>query len=111
MVVQVTRHAIKRYRERMFDYSSSEESIKVVLIQAALQGKRVQMRPSAWGKCVETKYNGFSVVLNYHDDQITVVTCLGGKCYRKWIKSQDSYSRVRGRVLHPNMLFNITKKM
>lgn len=101
MDVVVTKHAVQRYRERLFDYSSSDEEIEELLIMVARHGKRVLNRPSSFGDCFEVKHKDISIVLvNDHQDSI-VLTCLGDRGYRKWIKSQDTYIKVCGRVLYP----------
>lgn len=99
MEVYVTKHAIQRYRQRLFDFTSSSSSIETILKEIAQKGKATKFRISSWDNCLEVKYKGISIVTVNDLRRIVVVTCLGDICYRKWIKCQDHY--IRGRVLHP----------
>lgn len=104
MNINVTQHAIKRYRERLFDYSSSKETVSSLLKEIACNGKQICSRPSSCGTCVEIKYKGVSIVAIKDNDTTVITTCLGDFSYRKWIKSKDTYPRVRGRVLYSNVI-------
>ncbi|WP_276619831.1 hypothetical protein [Syntrophomonas wolfei] len=95
----VTHHAIKRYRERLFDYTSSKEKVKNLLIEIAYKGKNIQTRPCIQGECYEVKYKGISLVLVKNGTNSIIITCLGEVSYRKWIKHQDEYM-IAGRVLY-----------
>lgn len=103
MYINVTKHAVKRYRERLFDYKSSEEKIKDLLKEVASKGKQIDWRPSTWGNCIEVKYRGISIVLVNDRDRKTIITCLGELGYRKWVKRQD-HIRIKGRILYPHNL-------
>ncbi len=94
MTVLVTKHAIKRYRERLFDYSSSSESISQVLQEIAAKGRPVCLRPNTDDNCFEIKYRGISVVLLKKRNDVIVVTCLGDSKYRNWLKQKEANSRV-----------------
>ncbi len=100
MIIKVTEHAIKRYRERFFDYSSTEDAIKNLLIETARKGTTVCKRPGN-GHCTELKYKDTYIVAAYEQDELTIITCLGNRMYRKWVKHQDSYERLGGRILYP----------
>jgi len=96
----VTQHAINRYRERLFDYTSSPEQIGAKLKEIAHKGKRVSSRPDTSGHCFEVVYRGVAIVLVIHGKRATVLTCLGETAYRKWMKQQDPLT-VFGRILYP----------
>ncbi len=101
MSISVTKHAIKRYRERMFDYHSSPEKIKELLIKIAHRGKTVQTRPNNGSNCTEVRYRSISIVLVQSQDESIIITCLGDMRYRKWVKHQDMHERLPGRLLYP----------
>jgi len=101
MDVLVTKHAIHRFRERLFDYSSSEKEIEIQLIKVAEEGKQVYDRPSSSKECFEVKYKDLSIVLVKKRQHIVVLTCLGNSSYRKWVKHQTRYNRLSGRILYP----------
>lgn len=94
MAVLVTKHAIKRYRERLFDYSSSSERISQVLKEIVAKGRPVCLRPNTHDNCFEIKYRGISVVLLNKKEDLIVITCLGDSKYRNWIKQKEANSRV-----------------
>lgn len=94
MSVLVTKHAVKRYRERLFDYSSSSERISQLLMEIAAKGRPVCLRPNTQENCYEIKYRDISVVLLKKKDKVIVVTCLGDTKYRNWIKQKEAHSRV-----------------
>lgn len=100
MIINVTEHAIKRYRERFFDYSSPKDFIKKTLIEIARKGKVVCVKPGE-SDCAEVQYKGVYIVIANEEDIVTVITCLGDMIYRKWVKHQDSYERLRGSILYP----------
>lgn len=101
MAINVTQHAINRYRERLCDYTSSTKNIRKKLKEAASLGKLIANKPASQGNCFERIYNDISVIviIDNNDDRATVVTCLGDTAYRKWIKCQNPYI-VNGRVMH-----------
>lgn len=102
MDIRVSKHAIKRYRERLFDFTSPTEKIGRILKEIALQGKRVASKPASDEDCFEVTYKGISIVLAQKEDQWIVITCLGEASYRKWIKHQEQ-NVVYGRVRHEPM--------
>ena len=100
MDTNVTKHAIRRYRERLFDYKSSNEKIQKTLVEIASHGKRIHLRPDSLGRCYEVDYKGISIVLVFDNEHsATVVTCLGSDKYRKWVKHQD-IRKIPGRILY-----------
>jgi hypothetical protein len=94
MTVLVTKHAVKRYRERLFDYSSSDERIKQLLAEISAKGKMNCVRPDSQHNCFEVEYRGISVVLLDKEDRLVVITCLGDCKYRKWIKHKEARLKV-----------------
>lgn len=94
MTVLVTKHAVKRYRERLFDYSSSDERIKQLLMEISTKGKMICVRPDSQHNCFEVKYRGIFVVLLEKEDGFVVITCLGDTKYRKWVKHKEARPRV-----------------
>lgn len=98
MEIEVTKHAVKRYRDRMFDHTSSKEAIIKYLEEIARKGTRIQTRLGKWGRCVEVKYQGVSIVVVLQTDKTVVITCLGSTNYRKWIKRQGY--KFRGSLLN-----------
>lgn len=100
MIIQVTEHAIKRYRERFFDYSSPKAVIKDKLIEVARKGKKICIKPGD-SVCAEVLHKGTYIVIACEEDNITIITCLGDLKYRKWVKHQDNYDRLGGRILYP----------
>lgn len=94
MSVLVTKHAIKRYRERLFDYNSSSERIRQLLREIAAKGRPICLRPNTDENCYEIKYRGISVVLLKRKEDVIVITCLGDSKYRNWIKQKEAGSRV-----------------
>jgi len=104
MNISVTKHAIKRYRQRLFDYSSPNEKIINSLKEIVTKGKRTAQRPSNVGECVEMYYRGISIVLLCVSNEGIIITCLGDKSYRKWVKNQDGNVRLAGRVLYPKIV-------
>lgn len=104
MNINVTKHAVKRYRQRLFDYTSAEEKIIKTLKEIVKNGRKISQRPSSVGVCVEIYYRGISVVLLHTSNEGIIITCLGDKSYRKWIKHQDRNIRLAGRVLYPEIV-------
>ncbi len=58
MTMQVTKHAIKRYRERLFDFSSSDERKKQLLTEISAKGKMNCVLPDSQYNCSEVEYRG-----------------------------------------------------
>lgn len=88
MLIKVTKHAIRRYRERVFDYSASDFEIVKMLAEIASKGTVVCSKPNSLDNCVELKYKGISIVAVKDRGFLVVITCLGESSYRKWVKSQ-----------------------
>ncbi|HWP98119.1 MAG TPA: hypothetical protein VN426_14835 [Syntrophomonadaceae bacterium] len=104
MNIEVTKHSIRRYRERLFDHSSSDEFIINMLKTIAQMGKVVMARPGYSDSCMEIKYKGISIVAIDQEDYRVVVTCLGEPVYRKWVKNRDIPLKLSGRTLYDNVL-------
>lgn len=102
MNIRVSKHAIKRYRERLFDFTSSTEKIRSLLDEIARRGKLVASKPASTDDCFEITYKGISIVLAKRENQYIVITCLGEAAYRKWIKHQEQ-NVICGRVRHEPM--------
>ncbi|CFX46787.1 Uncharacterized [Syntrophomonas zehnderi OL-4] len=90
MNIVVTKHAIKRYRQRMFDYYTPNENIVKLLQNIVRYGKKVYFRPSSRGYCFEVTHKGISVVVIYETKGVTIITCLGDKTYRNWVKNKEN---------------------
>ncbi len=88
MDIVITKHAIIRYRERLFDFNSSEQEVIKFLKDVAIKGKLVCIKPNDYDNCTEVRYQGISVVLIRECGRVFVITCLGDLRYRKWIKKQ-----------------------
>lgn len=101
MEIIVTAHAAARYRERVFDYISSDETIARILKNVVQKGDQLSVKPSSRGLCVEIRYRGISVVAVQEQKRVTIITCLGDKTYRSWVKKNDNRI-VHGRLLHPD---------
>lgn len=99
MDIRVSKHAIKRYRERLFDYTSTTERIRSILNEIALRGKRVAAKPASTDDCFEVAFKGISIVIAQKENQCIVITCLGEPAYRKWIKNQEQ-NVINGRLRH-----------
>ncbi|NLX87841.1 MAG: hypothetical protein GXZ09_00305 [Syntrophomonadaceae bacterium] len=102
MLVKVTKHAIKRYRERLFDYSSSDGEIISKLKHIAHRGRLVAFKPHDMDNCVELKYEGISIVAVQQPQELVIITCLGQDNYRKWIKSKGMCTYVSQRLRFGN---------
>lgn len=99
MQINVTKHAIRRYQERLFDYSSSDERIVNILREIARKGVFVRSRMHHLNNCWEIKYRGISIVTIEEASQRIVITCLGDASYRKWVKSKDLKHKLSLKVL------------
>lgn len=99
MNIEITKHAVKRYRERLFDYKSSGQQIKNILAEVALKGKQIRVRLSSVGLCAELRYKGMYIVIIKSETGIVVLTCLGNESYRKWVKHQDPFF-IKGSIRH-----------
>jgi len=99
MDIIITKHAIKRYRERLFDFNSADNIISNILRDVARKGKLLHVKPGGGGQCFEVKYKGISVVLYNNGTESVIITCLGDAAYRKWIKNQEAL-KPHGRLLY-----------
>lgn len=90
MDVFVTRHAIERYRQRLFDFKASDEAISEILKEIALKGKDIGIRRDHRNNCLEKKYKGVSIVSMHNQTKIVVLTCLGETSYRNWVKCNNA---------------------
>lgn len=99
MVIRVSKHAMKRYRERLFDYTSSTERIRSMLSEIVLRGKQVVAKPASTDDCFEVIFKGISIVLAQRPNECIVITCLGEPAYRKWIKNREQ-NVINGRLRH-----------
>jgi len=107
MRVCISEHAINRCRERLFDYTSCRKAIIDRLKEAAIEGQHIRMRPGSLGNCFELYSRGIFIVVMKNNDKLTVITCLGDNRYRKWVKNQEIYMKVRGRVLFQDQYNNL----
>jgi len=90
----VTVHAKDQYRRRMQRFSLSDNEIIGTLRAAAIRGTKQRKCPGdAW----EVKYENFVIVVSYHKEQATVITCLGSIEYRGWSRRQEIFPRYRER--------------
>lgn len=102
MLIKVTKHAIKRYRERLFDYSSSDREIISKLKLIAKRGRLIALKPNDMDNCIEIKYEGISIVAVQQQHELVIITCLGQDNYRKWIKSKGLCTHVSQRLRFGN---------
>ncbi|MEN6389636.1 MAG: hypothetical protein ABFD04_04420 [Syntrophomonas sp.] len=100
MTVTVTKHAIKRYRERTFDFSRSDKEIVKKLGEIAKTGKLICGKPNSKDNCIEIKHHGISVVAVQDGARLTVITCLGDDTYRKWVKSKGGRTFISQRSIY-----------
>jgi hypothetical protein len=99
MNIKVTKHAIRRYRERLFDFSSSNEQVAKILQNISTMGKMIQPKPNFAENCFEIKYKGISIVIIEELDTRVIITCLGEDSYRKWIKTEGVRLKISQRIL------------
>lgn len=104
MEIIVSKHALSRYRDRLFDYTSSEDDIYNILANIVKKGKQVGLRLSTKRIYIEMKHKGVSIVVTKGKKEIVVVTCLGEDVYRRWAKHQ-SPNVIAGRFKHPTSLY------
>ena len=78
MDVVVSRHAIKRYRKRTFDFSQSDKEVEAMLARVVRKGEILSRRP---GDVWELRYRDIYVVADIDDEsnKATVITCLGDR--------------------------------
>lgn len=102
MPVIVTKHAIKRYRERLFNYSLNDNDVADKLKEIADKGAKVGNRLYCQNTCFEIKYQGVSIVVIYESECKIVLTCLGEGAYRRWIKTKGMKDKLSQRLLLNN---------
>lgn len=95
MSISISKHAIKRYRERLFDYRSSDEAIRQILCEIAQKGKKIRQQPGACDECHEVRHRGITIILLSRAAEQVVVTCLGEDSYRRWVKHKEFLSVFR----------------
>jgi hypothetical protein len=88
MDIFVTRHAIERYRQRLFDFKASDESISEILREIALKGKAISIRRDNSNNCLEKKYKGVSIVSIHNHKKNRRYYLPGGSCVSKLGKKQ-----------------------
>lgn len=114
MLVSVTKHAIERYRLRMFDDKSKDKDIERLLIEACVKGKVSHTNPrSTPGKTVFTIiYNDFGILVSkdLKTKERSVVTFLGDTEYMKWYKRHKgnciNSSKMRSKKIESRMYRN-----
>lgn len=96
MDVVVSRHAIKRYRKRTFDFDQSDKEIEAMLARVVRKGEILSRRP---GDVWELRYRDIYVVADIDDEsnKATVITCLGDRIYRGWAKKKEIMPRYASR--------------
>jgi len=73
MQIHVTKYAVKRYRERLFDYSSSDKTITCIIEDIAKRRKVVGNRLHNRNTCREIRYRGiFIVTVDERDSRIVI---------------------------------------
>ncbi|MEN6461142.1 MAG: hypothetical protein ABFC94_07225 [Syntrophomonas sp.] len=102
MSIIVTKHAIRRYRERLFSYSLNDNLITNKLKEIASKGTMVATRPNDQNTCCEIKYKGVSIVVVCEHNNRIVLTCLGEDSYRRWVKSKGLPGKLSQRLLIKN---------
>lgn len=100
MLVKVTKHAVKRYRERLFDYMATDTEIINRIIGIATKGDLICSKPNQINNCMEIKYKGVSIVVIQDQTDLVVITCLGEANYRRWIKSKGESTFISQRLRH-----------
>lgn len=102
MEIKVTKHAIKRYRERLFDYSSSDDTIIDIMKGIARNGTIVRSRLHNSDSCWEIVHKGVYIVAVKGPNSQIVITCLGDASYRKWLKTIGMPNTLSKRLLRTN---------
>lgn len=82
--IVVTKHAIKKYRERSFNWNMSDQEAKEDLIRFVERGKVVQDCP---GGAVKIKCDNQFIVASIHDNCVYVITYLGDGFCRWWFRN------------------------
>lgn len=89
MRVTVSRHAIKRCRDRVPRMAdASEVEIKKTLAEVIRKGKRLKKRPTIKGSAHEYVFRGIYAVGVTCGNSTVVVTCYGDDVYRRWLYGQ-----------------------
>lgn len=96
----VTNHAVRRYRERLFNYSSTDKEISGILERIARLGKLVRQRPGNLSNCFEISHRGISIVVVVDSKQTCIITCLGEESYRKWVKAKNRPAKISKRIFY-----------
>lgn len=82
MLINVSTHSVEQYRNKMLDFTSSDERIRDILAEIIRKGAKIHNRPQA----CEIKYRKLSVVAKIFPNEIVVVTFLGDERYRSWYR-------------------------
>lgn len=82
MLINVSSHSVDQYRNKMFDFISTDEEIRDILAEVVRKGAKIHNRPQA----CEIKYRKLSVVAKIFPNEIVVVTFLGDERYCKWFR-------------------------
>lgn len=98
MQVEVTDHAIIRYRERM-QSSISDDEIKKVLQNIVLRGKVVHRHPSKGERMYSYEFNGLGALIKLRPSKAVVVTFLGNKTLMAWEKNEARKRFYRSRCM------------
>lgn len=102
MDIYITQHAVKRYRERLFDYSSSQDEIIKRLENIARYGKTICLKPNDKKNCTEIRHQGISIVAIKEGENLIIITCLGEDRYRRWIKAKGADTYLSQSILFSN---------
>jgi len=81
-LIIIREHAIEQFRNKMFDFSKSNNDVESILIEVAKKGKKVNNRPGA----LEIQYRDLSIVAKKEGDKTVVITFLGDSRYRAWYR-------------------------
>jgi hypothetical protein len=106
MSIKISKHAINRYRERLFEYSASDEEIIQMLTNIAVKGKKVCDKPDYHNQCIEIAYKGISIVVVQDRQGQVVITCLGERGYRNWVKAKGMCSFLSQSILCSNYIID-----
>lgn len=90
--MKVTKHAIKRYRQRV-QHDVSDELAETMLLEIARKGKVVNKKINAQNAMeleIYVTYKGVEILIikNLKEKKYYIITCLGDSQLRKWYKKQ-----------------------
>lgn len=81
--IVVTKHAVIKYKERMFDWEMSDQEAEEDLERFIKLGKITENCP---GGAVKVKCGKHVVIASFKDDCVYVITYLGDGYCRKWFR-------------------------